>query len=99
MLLSPKRLVFSGTPRAKPGPTLIQRCAISKEENIEYEDNALGKIPDDQYRLLSDSYTAELHELKAKIPELQNQINEIKTEESNVDRFIAPANKYIYIKN
>ena len=63
-----------------------------------YEDNALGKIPDDQYRLLSDSYTAELHELKAKIPELQNQINEIKTEESNVDRFIALANKYIYIE-
>ncbi|MGN1420594.1 MAG: plasmid mobilization protein [Eubacterium sp.] len=26
MLLSPKRLVFSGTPRAKPGPTLIRRC-------------------------------------------------------------------------
>ena len=50
-----------------------------------YEDNALGKIPDDQYRLLSDSYTAELHELKAKIPELQNQINEIKTEESKLD--------------
>lgn len=63
-----------------------------------YEDNALGKIPDDQYRLLSDSYTAELHELKAKIPELQNQINEIKTEENNVDRFIALANKYIYIE-
>ena len=32
-----------------------------------YEDNALGKIPDDQYRILSDSYTSELHELKAKI--------------------------------
>lgn len=63
-----------------------------------YEDNALGKIQDDQYRLLSDSYTSELHELKAKIPELQNQINEIKTEESNVDRFIALANKYIYIE-
>ena len=63
-----------------------------------YEDNALGKIPYDQYRLLSDSYTSELHELKAKIPELQNQINEIKTEESNVDRFIALANKYIYIE-
>ena len=52
-----------------------------------YEDNALGKIPDDQYRLLSDSYTAELHELKAKIPELQNQINEIKTEESNLSYY------------
>lgn len=63
-----------------------------------YEDNALGKIPDEQYRLLSDSYTSELHELKAKISELQNQINEIKTEESNVDRFIALANKYIYIE-
>lgn len=63
-----------------------------------YEDNALGKIPDGQYRLLSDGYTAELHELKAKIPELQNQINTIKTEESNVDRFIALANKYIYIE-
>lgn len=51
-----------------------------------------------KYTSLSDSYTAELHELKAKIPELQNQINEIKTEESNVDRFITLANKYIYIE-
>ncbi len=36
--------------------------------------------------------------MRSAIPELQNQINTIKTEESNVDRFIALANKYIYIE-
>lgn len=36
-----------------------------------YEDNVLGRISDEQYRMLSVDYNDEQKELEASIPELQ----------------------------
>ena len=45
-----------------------------------YEDNVLGRISDEQYRMLSVDYNDEQKELEASIPELQKEIGTLKNE-------------------
>ena len=59
-----------------------------------YEDNVLGKITNEQFRMLSEGYNAEQKEIAEQIPVLQKQIEELKAATVNVERFIAIANKY-----
>ena len=59
-----------------------------------YEDNVLGKVTNEQFRMLSDGYNAEQKEIAEQIPVLQKQIEELKAATVNVERFIAIANKY-----
>ena len=59
-----------------------------------YEDNFCGRIPNEQYRLLSDGYNAEQKEIAEQIPVLQKQIEDLKAAAVNVERFIAISNKY-----
>ena len=52
-----------------------------------YEDSVLGRISDDQYRMLSEAYTTEKRELDATIPDLEHEIEQLKESTSNVQRF------------
>ncbi len=63
-----------------------------------YEDNVLGKITNEQFRMLSDGYNAELREIQEQIPKLQAEIEELKAAFTNVDKFIDVANKYTDLK-
>ena len=63
-----------------------------------YEDNVLGKITNEQFRMLSDGYNAEQREIQERIPKLQTEIEELKAASTNVDKFIDIANKYTDLK-
>ena len=62
-----------------------------------YEDSVLGRIPDAQYRVLSQGYTEEQDQLRERIPKLQEQLEMLETDASGVERFIEKARKYTEI--
>lgn len=59
-----------------------------------YEDNVLGRIPDEHYRTLSEEYTSEQNSLRVGIPKSKDEIEKLKNSLQNVDRFIEKAKKY-----
>ena len=59
-----------------------------------YEDNVLGRIPDEHYRTLSDEYTAEQKNLRERMPRAEARMEKLKNSLTNVDRFIEKAKKY-----
>ncbi len=59
-----------------------------------YEDNVLGKITNEQFRMLSDGYNAEQRTVAEQIPILQKQIEDLKASSTNVERFVTISNKY-----
>ena len=63
-----------------------------------YEDNVLGRISDEQYRMLSADYNDEQKELEASIPELQKEIDTLKNECTNVQKFLDIVRKYVCVQ-
>ena len=59
-----------------------------------YEDNVLGKVTNEQFRMLSDGYNAEQRDIQEHIPKLQTEIQELKSAATNVDKFVDIAHKY-----
>ncbi len=59
-----------------------------------YEDNVLGKVTNEQFRMLSDGYNAEQRDIQEQIPKLQAEIQELKAAATNVDKFVDIAYKY-----
>lgn len=59
-----------------------------------YEDNVLGRITAEQFRMLSDIYNQEQKEIKEQIPKLQMRIEELKAQAINVEKFMATIHKY-----
>lgn len=59
-----------------------------------YEDNVLGRIPDEHYRTLSDEYTSEQKTLRVNVPQAEARMEKLKNSLTNVDRFIEKAKKY-----
>ena len=59
-----------------------------------YEDNVLGRIPDEHYRTLSEEYTSEQKVLRISIPDAEQRMEKLKNSLTNVDRFIEKAKKY-----
>lgn len=59
-----------------------------------YEDNVLGKVTNEQFRMLSEGYNAEQRELTERLPVLKQEIENLKAAASNVERFVEIANKY-----
>ena len=64
-----------------------------------YEDNVLGRISDEQFRMLSANYTDEQKELQEQIPVLEKELENLKDETDNTQRFLELANKYMHIQN
>lgn len=62
-----------------------------------YEDNVLGRIPDEQYRILSQGYTEEQKQLRERFPVAEARLEELKSTVTNVARFIENAKKYSQI--
>ena len=63
-----------------------------------YEDNVLGRISDEQYRMLSVDYNNEQKELEATIPDLQKEIDTLKNECTNVQKFLDIVRKYVCVQ-
>lgn len=62
-----------------------------------YEDNVLGKVTNEQFRMLSGDYNAEQKSLKERIPQTAERIEELQASISNVTRFIDKAKRYTEI--
>lgn len=59
-----------------------------------YEDSVLGRIPDEQYRILSQEYTTEQKEIQEQLPAMEARLQELKDSSSNIARFIENAKRY-----
>ena len=59
-----------------------------------YEDSVLGRIPDEQYRILSQEYTTEQREIQEQLPIMEARLQELKDSSSNIARFIENAKRY-----
>ena len=62
-----------------------------------YEDNVLGRVSDEQFRMLSADYNAEQKSLSADIPAKEEQLEKLKASAANVDAFIEKAKRYTTI--
>lgn len=62
-----------------------------------YEDNVLGRISDERYESMSQSYESEQAEICRLLPELKSQINELKKQSDCADNFINVIKKYTII--
>ncbi len=62
-----------------------------------YEDNVLGKIPNEVFRKLSDDYLAEQKEIQTTIPKKESNLERLKDSVSNVSAFIDKAKQYTKI--
>lgn len=62
-----------------------------------YEDNVLGRINNEQFRMLSDGYTEEQNSIISELPAMEQEIQGLKETASNVDKFISLARKYTRI--
>lgn len=76
--------------RCKEIDTLFQRL---------YEDNVLGKMPNEVFRKLSDNYLAEQKALELAIPEQEETLQKLENSISDTQRFIDKAKKYCNINN
>ncbi|WP_205510253.1 DUF4368 domain-containing protein [Paenibacillus elgii] len=59
-----------------------------------YEDNALGKITDEQYVALSRDFTAEQAQLKERLKLLEEQLNQAESRQENTTRFLERVREY-----
>jgi hypothetical protein len=59
-----------------------------------YEDNVLGRIPNEHFRLLSSEYTTEQAELREKLPKLGQRLERLQNSLTNVAQFIYKAKRY-----
>ena len=59
-----------------------------------YEDNVLGRVTNEQFRMLSDIYNQEQREIKETVPKLQERIEELIEQATNVEKFLAIVRKY-----
>lgn len=63
-----------------------------------YEDNASGKLNDNRYEMLSQSYEAEQNQLETEVIDLKREIEEQGNQKRHIDQFIAKAKKYAGVK-
>ena len=62
-----------------------------------YEDNVLGRVTNEQFRMLATDYNAEQKELESAIPAKEEQLERLKASVANVDAFIEKAKQYTTI--
>lgn len=56
-----------------------------------YEDNVLGRIQDEHFRMLSSEYTDEQKNLRINIPKVGEKMEKLKNSLTNVELFIQKA--------
>lgn len=62
-----------------------------------YEDNVLGRVTNEQFRILSSDYNSEQKMLETDIPEKEARLETLKSSAANVDAFIEKAKRYTTI--
>jgi hypothetical protein len=62
-----------------------------------YEDNVLGRVTNEQFRILSGDYNAEQKELSAAIPAQEARLQKLHDSAANVEAFIEKAKRYTEI--
>ena len=62
-----------------------------------YEDNVLGKVTNEQFRMLSADYNAEQKQLQDAIPEKEARLEKLKSSVADVEAFIEKAKQYTRI--
>jgi len=62
-----------------------------------YEDNVLGKIPNEVFRKLSDDYLVEQKEIQTTIPKKESDLERLKASVSNASAFVDKAKQYTVI--
>ena len=62
-----------------------------------YEDNVLGRVTDEQYRMLAGDYTDEQRLLEEEIPKKEERLAQLKSREANVEAFVAKAKRFTTI--
>ena len=63
-----------------------------------YEDNASGRLSDERYDMLSQTYEAEQKQLEAEAITLQKEIEVQERQNENIEKFIRKAHKYVGIE-
>lgn len=63
-----------------------------------YEDNATGKLSDEQFYRLSEGYEAEQEEIRTEIAKLTEEIGQADTAVHNVEKLIAVTRKYTRVE-
>lgn len=63
-----------------------------------YEDNVLGRVTNEQFRMLSGNYNDEQKSLRAAIPARKARLQKLMDSASNVDAFIDKAKRYTEIR-
>ena len=63
-----------------------------------YEDNASGRLSDERFDMLSQSYEAEQKQLEAKVITLWQDIEVQERQNENIEKFIQTAHKYVGIE-
>ena len=61
-----------------------------------YEDNVLGHISDEQYRMLSLDYNDEQKEPEAEFTDLQKEIDTLKNECTTIRKLLDIVRKYVF---
>ena len=59
-----------------------------------YEDNVLGRVTNEQFRILSADYNAEQSEIDEALPLKEERLEKLKSSSANVDAFIEKAKRY-----
>ena len=76
---------------------LQQMDELSKLFKRLYEDNVLGRVTDEQYRMLAGDYTVEQKALEEQIPEKEARLEKLKAASANVNTFVEKAKQYTAI--
>ncbi len=63
-----------------------------------YEDNASGRLSDERFDMLSQSYEAEQKQLEAEVITLRQDIEVQERQNENIEKFIQKAHKYVGIE-
>ena len=63
-----------------------------------YEDNASGRLTDERYDMLSQTYEAEQKQLEVEAITLQQEIEVQERQNENIEKFIQKAHKYVGIE-
>ena len=63
-----------------------------------YEDNASGKLSDDRFDMMSQSYDAEQKQLEEESLSIQQEIEVQEQQIENIEKFVQKAHKYVHIE-
>lgn len=77
---------------------IVRNDTVLKLYEKVYEDNAIGKVTDEWFMQLSHKYELERLELKTKISELKEQIDNLSSMEKNKESFISAVRKFMEMK-